>query len=1457
VEGHFRLLAPHTVGFELGPYDRLKPLIIDPVVSYCTYLGGTGIGSITGVAVDALGNLYVAGWTEALDFPTVGAVQSVNKGSVDAFVLKLNAAGTSVVYSTYIGGRSDDRAAAIAVDSSGQAYVTGYTTSTNFPIVSAARSALGGTRNAFALKLNPAGSTLVYSTYLGGSNYDMGNAIALDAAGEAYIAGDTYSTNFPLSHPVQSSLGGQSDAFITKLTTGGAISFSTFLGGSNTEHAGGIAVDSSGNVYVAGGTASTNFPIAGAIQAALGGGQNGFVTKINTSSSTLIYSTYLGGNGGSPATPEQANAIAVDASGSAYVAGVTNSTNFPVTSSAFQPAYDGAQDAFLTKINAAGNALVYSTYLGGSSFDWANGIAVDSSGNAYVGGYTLSADFPTDGGVQDALAGMYDAFITKLNPAGSGLVYSTYYGGTRSDTANALAIDSSGNIFVGGQTSSFDLPLQGAIQTTNNGGSTGWVMRLGFVTPPPPSPQAVSVTPAAGTGSSQTFTFVFSDPNGAADLTSLQALFNTSSSNVSACNISVDPVHSTFSLANNAGSSFSTPLNLGSSGTLTNSQCTVSGVGSGVTPSGNTLTLTLAVSFEAAFNGAQDIYGYGQSAEGLNSGFVQLGTYTVFVSSPAQTPQAVSVTPSAGTGSSQTFSFVFSDGSGAADISSIFVGFGTSIWGTNSCFLQLDSTHTLVSLTNDTTSAWMTPITLGSSATTQNSQCTLSGALSSASASGGTLTLNLGLTFPAAFAGAKNIYAYVASAEGLNSSWQTLGTYTVSAAAGLVVAPVFTPVAGTFSSAQSVTITSSTGGASIRYTTNGSTPTETIGTQYSASFTVGSSEAIKAIAYETGMTDSAVVSAAYTISSPAVASPAFTPVAGTYSSGQSVSFTTSTAGASIRYTTNGSTPTETVGTLYSGPVTVSSSETIMAIAYETGMTDSTVASAAYTISLPVVASPAFTPVAGTYSSAPSVSITTSTAGASIRYTTNGSTPTETVGTLYSGPFTVSSSETIMAIAYETGMTDSAVVSAAYTINIPIPANSAQFVKTDLTTQGSWTGVYGSSGYNVIDGTTVYPSDVTVTPSNQSNYVWDASTTDVRALQVAPSSTSRIAATWDTYTSFNIDMVFSDTAEHQLAIYCLDWDRLSRTQTLSIRDGTSNAVLDSRSVTNFGNGLYLVWKVSGHVIVQVANTGPNAVVSGLFFDPGATISTTVTAPAFAPPPGTYSSAQSVGITTTTTGASIRYTTDGSTPTETVGTLYNAPFTVSSSETIRAIAYEPGMTDSAVVSAAYTINIATPTNSAQFVKTDLTTQGTWTGVYGSIGYNVIDGGTAYPSDLTVTPSSESNYVWANPTTDVRALQLGPSSTTRIAATWDTYTSFNIDMLFSDAAQHQLAIYCLDWDRLSRSQTISILDGTSSAVLDSRSITSFGNGLYLVWKISGHVIVRVTNTGPNAVISGLFLD
>jgi hypothetical protein len=497
IEGAYRILDDRTAAFTIGPYNPDLVLVIDPVVSYATYFGGGMTGAVTGVATDGSGSVYVTGWTEAIDFPIAGPIQATNHGGVDAFVAKFSAAGTSLLYATYIGGSGDDRGAAIAVDSSGQAYVTGSTSSVNFPLASPVRSALGGGRDAFVLKLNASGSGLVYCTLLGGSGWDQGTAIAVDASGNAYIAGDTQSPDFRAVGAVQPAFGGQTDAFVTKLSAGGALVYSTFLGGSGAEHAAGIAVDSGGNTYVAGGTYSTDFPVtANSFQHANAGGQDAFAAKLNPAGSALVYSTYLGGSGGTQIMSEQANAIAIDSSGNAYLAGVTSSANFPVTTGAIRTTVNGLQDAFITKLNSSGTALVYSTYLGGSTSNWATGVAVDSSGDAYVTGTTSSVDFPQVSSLQ-GFAGLYDGFVSKANPSGTGLVYSTLYGGSGSDSANAIALDGNGAVYIGGQTSSPDLPLHSAIRSAYIGFATGWVLSLAgntAATPPPPPPSPPSGT---------------------------------------------------------------------------------------------------------------------------------------------------------------------------------------------------------------------------------------------------------------------------------------------------------------------------------------------------------------------------------------------------------------------------------------------------------------------------------------------------------------------------------------------------------------------------------------------------------------------------------------------------------------------------------------------------------------------------------------------------------------------------------------------------------------------------------------------------------------------------------------------------------------------------------------------------------------------------------------------------
>ncbi|MDQ6666060.1 MAG: SBBP repeat-containing protein, partial [Acidobacteriota bacterium] len=469
VEGSFRVFANGDVGFELGSYDRSLPLVIDPVITYSTFVGGTGQDSATAIASDPSGNPVIVGFTTSTDLPVLNAAKPRGAGGVDAFVAKMSAYGNQVVYCTYLGGSGDDRAFGVAVDRGGNAYVTGWTGSANFPVTGPFQAKLAGGRDAFVTKLNAAGNTLLYSTYLGGSDYDSGNAIAVDASGSAYVTGDTSSINFPVIGAFQTSKAGQQDAFVAKLNpAGAALSYSTYLGGSRDDRGAGIAVDAGGNAYVTGGTLSKNFPVANALQPTSGGSQDAFVTKLSPTGRTLIYSTYLGGSGGTPGRPETGNGIAVDSLGSAYVAGVTSSANFPVTAGAFQGASGGGTDGFVSKLGPAGNTLVYSTYFGGSSVDTVNAIALDLAGNAYLAGNTASLDFPTLRAYQTGNRGSYNAFIAKLNSGGSGLIYSTYMGGTDSDSGTGIAVDYLGNALLCGVAFSSDFPALTEERGTSN-----------------------------------------------------------------------------------------------------------------------------------------------------------------------------------------------------------------------------------------------------------------------------------------------------------------------------------------------------------------------------------------------------------------------------------------------------------------------------------------------------------------------------------------------------------------------------------------------------------------------------------------------------------------------------------------------------------------------------------------------------------------------------------------------------------------------------------------------------------------------------------------------------------------------------------------------------------------------------------------------------------------------------
>lgn len=468
------------VTFEIGRHDPNLALVIDPVVSYSTYVGGNDYDLPFAVATDSQGSVYIAGYTQSPDFPTWNARDaSLNQG--DAFVAKLLADGTGFAYATFLGGQNGEFAHGIAVDPAGNAYVTGYTDSAaDFPLVTPAQIAHGGGSDAFVAKLSADGSILQFSTFLGGASNDRGRGIAVAADGSVVVIGTTASENYPTTAGApQPSLGGGVDAFVTRLTpAGSALAYSTYLGGSGDEgsYIGlGVALDGQGNACVEGTTTSTNFPTTpGALQRLPGGGgSDAFVAKINSTGTGLLFSTYLGG---SAQELGYGDGIALDREGYIYVCGGTVSDDFP-TRNAWHPTLVNrwqpqvSANGFVSKLTPDGSGLVYSTYLQGVGF--ATGVAVDDAGCAHLTGGTLG-NLPVINAVQpqSLAAGKWDAFAIKLDPDGQSALYCTYLGGTEGATGHAIATDRFGNAFIAGPTASTNFPTHNALQTAYAGGPT-------------------------------------------------------------------------------------------------------------------------------------------------------------------------------------------------------------------------------------------------------------------------------------------------------------------------------------------------------------------------------------------------------------------------------------------------------------------------------------------------------------------------------------------------------------------------------------------------------------------------------------------------------------------------------------------------------------------------------------------------------------------------------------------------------------------------------------------------------------------------------------------------------------------------------------------------------------------------------------------------------------------------
>jgi hypothetical protein len=470
VEGHFAVRGRRTVSFELASYDRSRPVVIDPFLAYSSFLGGLDTDEGHGVASDAAGHMFMTGVTF-----------STRHGDADVLIRKLTLDGSAFLYTADLGGSGDDVGNGIAVDGSGSAYVGGRTSSGDFPVANAFQDGNAGNTNAFVLRLTPSGSSLIFSTYIGGSDDDEGFALALDNQGSVYLAGASASVDFPTSDTAfQTQNFGGFDCFVAKFDFQGNAIFSTLIGGGSDDQAFAIAVDNFGNSYITGQTASNSYPQANAsFQHSRHGGLDAFITEITADGSGLVYSTFAGGGG-----DDIGQGIAVDSAGYAYVVGNTSSSDFPTTNGAYQTNYAGGNsDIFVLAYTPNGRALQFSTFLGTHGTDEGNGIVLDSLDNIYIIGDTDSNQYPvTNDAVQLNRFGGFDAVVSVLDLNGSQLLYSTFLGGSGDDFGFAIALDAAADIYLTGVTGSSDfLIVQGSAQTRYGGGdSDAFLAKISF-----------------------------------------------------------------------------------------------------------------------------------------------------------------------------------------------------------------------------------------------------------------------------------------------------------------------------------------------------------------------------------------------------------------------------------------------------------------------------------------------------------------------------------------------------------------------------------------------------------------------------------------------------------------------------------------------------------------------------------------------------------------------------------------------------------------------------------------------------------------------------------------------------------------------------------------------------------------------------------------------------------------
>ncbi len=483
IQSDFVLIDSYSFGFSLGPdYDSTLPVVIDPILTYSSFIGGGTNDYGRGIAIDNDGYAYLAGYTNSVDFPVAAAFDSTYNDTIisnhDAFVLKLSIAGDSIIYSTYLGGaEGGDRAFSVAVNGLGNAYVTGVTSSADFPVLNAAQGTIAGQQDAFLVKLSVAGDALEYSTFLGGSLDDVGSSVAVDEADRAYLTGNTASSDFILSTtPYDNQLDGAQDAFLARFDPAGVLQVSTYLGGTANDYGVSVCISPDSAAIITGYCASSDFPVLNAYDSTYNGGPtfgDVFVTRFDTTGNGLTYSTFVGGS-----SDDLALGITSDTAGSVYLTGYCLSSDFPLVN-AYDSVFQGYFMAFVTKLGPAGDSMAYSTFLGGWNADFGTSIAVDINGDAYVTGATNSQNFPTVEAFDPSFGAGYDAFVAAFSNDGDSLIYSSFLGGIGGDDFGyGISVDTGLNAYVGGYTGSADFPTVNPVFDSIQGGFDAFVTKV-------------------------------------------------------------------------------------------------------------------------------------------------------------------------------------------------------------------------------------------------------------------------------------------------------------------------------------------------------------------------------------------------------------------------------------------------------------------------------------------------------------------------------------------------------------------------------------------------------------------------------------------------------------------------------------------------------------------------------------------------------------------------------------------------------------------------------------------------------------------------------------------------------------------------------------------------------------------------------------------------------------------